>query len=48
MKAVWFERKGAPHEVLVAGPPDLADSARGAGFELWRALCVELWAREFL
>jgi asparagine synthase (glutamine-hydrolysing) len=21
---------------------------RNAGFELWRALCVELWAREFL
>jgi asparagine synthase (glutamine-hydrolysing) len=21
---------------------------RTAGFELWRALCVELWAREFL
>ncbi len=21
---------------------------RSAGFELWRALCVELWAREFL
>jgi UDP:flavonoid glycosyltransferase YjiC (YdhE family) len=29
-----FARAG--HEVLVAGPPDLADAARGAGFELWQ------------
>ena len=28
-----FERGG--HEVLVAGPPVLADTARGAGFEFW-------------
>jgi UDP:flavonoid glycosyltransferase YjiC (YdhE family) len=28
-----FERAG--HEVLVAGPPALADAARGAGFEFW-------------
>ena len=40
----WLRGRGRG----AAEPRATPQGERAAGFELWRALCVELWAREFL